>query len=73
MCEDATLVAPGRPPLMIEVFDLVRRIESRMPDLRAFGFGISNCSGSGFGSGGAMISGMACCECARKESEVSHM
>jgi len=72
VCDDATLMGGmGGSDLMIAPFDLVSRIESRMPGLRTLAFGRSYCSGNGFGGGETKLSGMACWECARKDRDVN--
>jgi hypothetical protein len=71
VCDDATLTGPERATA---VLPLASRIESRIPGFRTLADGSANCSGVDFSAvtGGA-ISGIACCECAKKDSEVNHM
>lgn len=71
VCDDATLTGPERAT---EVLPLAKRMESRMPVFRILVAGSAYCSGVDFGAvtGGA-ISGIACCECARKDNEVNHI
>lgn len=84
VCEEATLIGgsgrggtvtddPDIVILSIAVLLLVSRIESRIPPLRSLVRGRSN-SGIGLGGGGGAVifSGIACCEWARKDSDVSH-